>query len=96
MLCTIASEECWFYSTTTILLWVSYRETKPKQPLNELQTLNPILEHKYCFSLADFNVNLLVCLLNSFTQDFLDVMFSFSYILLIARPKRIADNSATH
>lgn len=65
-----------------------------------LEHMNSLLTHdclrsKRCYIMGDFNINLLNCSTHAATSDFVDNMFSFSYVPLINRPTRISATSAT-
>ena len=65
--------------------------------LQEMQQLllNPILQNKNCFFMGDFNVDLLKCNEETFSQDFFDTMLASSFIPLITRPTRLSSHSNT-
>jgi len=50
---------------------------------------------KDVYIMGDYNINLLNCTSHSNTSDFVDVMFSSSFLPLINRPTRISKTSAT-
>ena len=56
---------------------------------------NISLRKRDIYILGDFNINLLNSDTHSNTSDFIDMMFSTSFLPLINRPTRISDNSAT-
>ena len=51
--------------------------------------------NSYIYLLGDYNVDLLKFNKHQPTTDFINCMFSFSFLPLINRPTRITDNSAT-
>lgn len=58
--------------------------------------LNKIrVEKATCYLMGDFNVNLLNCDTHSHTNDFLDLMYSFSFHPLVDKPTRITAHSST-
>ena len=62
--------------------------------------LNPVLmnnslQSKHCYIVGDFNINLLNQSSHLLTSQFIDTMFSFSFLPLINRPTRIAQTSST-
>jgi len=64
-----------------------------KEMENILKTLNKMNKHVYI--LGDFNINLLNTNNHSQTNDFINIMFSSSFIPLINRPTRVQDDSIT-
>ena len=52
-------------------------------------------ENKFCYILGDYNLDLLNCESHQHTKDFLDHMYSNSFIPLINRPTRITATTAT-
>ena len=65
--------------------------------LQDMQQLlsNPILQNKHCILMGDFNVDLLKCNEETFSQDFFDTLLAASYIPLITRPTRLSSHSST-
>ena len=65
--------------------------------LLEIQQLlsNPSLQNKHCILMGDFNINLLKCDDDNFSQDFFDSLLSSSFIPLITRPTRLSSHSCT-
>ena len=61
--------------------------------LNSLQTLKA--EHKKCYIMGDFNINLLNYDQHTDTRDYVDKMFSNAFLPLITKPTRITPISAT-
>ena len=55
----------------------------------------PSLENKTCFIMGDFNLDLLKCNSCIHCQSFCDIMLAKSFVHLINRPTRIANNSST-
>ena len=60
---------------------------------NILESLNPL--NQSCYLMGDFNIDLLKHSTHSPTSEFLDLMFSNSFIPLINKPTRITPKSAT-
>ena len=85
-----------FRQQSNIILDIIYRP--PNTDINSFnETLSTILEklkveHKICYLMGDYNINLLNY---SLPSDFVDLMHSHSFISLINRPTRITENSAT-
>lgn len=52
-------------------------------------------ENKNCYLMGNFNLNLLSHYSHTTTGEFLDVMFSRSFVLLITRPTRLTSHTAT-
>ena len=52
-------------------------------------------ENKFCYILGDFNLDLLNCESHQYTKDFLDLLYSNSFVPLINRPTRITSTTAT-
>ena len=52
-------------------------------------------ENKLCYSLGDYNINLLNYDSHNETRNFVDLLFSYSLIPLINRPTRITKSTAT-
>ena len=52
-------------------------------------------ENKFCYSSGDYNLNILNSENHTQTADFVDLLYSSSYIILITRPTRITQNTAT-
>ena len=50
---------------------------------------------RICYLLGDYSINLFNYEVHSTTAEFLDLMYSHSFVLLVNRPTRIADQSAT-
>ena len=67
---------------------------------NFLQYFNGVLdslnrENKCVYLMGDYNLNLLNTQRHKLTADFVETVFSYSYIPLINKPTRVTDNSAT-
>ena len=88
-----------FSNNSPIVVSVIYRP--PDKDINKtneklLELLNIIFdEKKACILMGDFNVNLLNYETHCKTKDFVDSLFSLSYIPLINKPTRITRNSST-
>ena len=52
-------------------------------------------ERKICYLMGDFNVDIMKYDAHKATNDFLNSMYSMSFMSLISRPTRITPNSAT-
>ena len=53
------------------------------------------LENKLCYIMDDFNLNLMNYHSHQLTSEFLDIVYSNMFFLLITRPTRITSNTAT-
>lgn len=65
-----------------------------------MDDLNSILlklhnEHKHIYIMGDFNINLLNDKSHKTTTNFVDMMFSYSFLPMINRPTRFSNRSAT-
>ena len=82
-----------------VLVGVIYRppNTCPVRFKDELEKLLESIhrEHKCCYIMGDFNLDLLKIESHIPTADYMDLMFSFSYIPMINRPTRVTQSSAT-
>lgn len=91
VLCTCTSRYC--------VVGVVYRP--PASSIEDfLQKLTGILEkisreHKSCFLLGDFNIDLASVTNRSITDQFLDTLYSFSVLPLIQAPTRISRHKAS-
>ena len=61
--------------------------------INILESLNPL--NQSCYLMGDYNIDLLKHSTHNPTSEFLDLMFSNSFIPLINKPTRITPKSAT-
>ena len=61
--------------------------------VNILDTLKP--NKQTCYLMGDYNINLLKNASDNPTSEFLDLMFSSSFIPLINKPTRVTHNTAT-
>ena len=52
-------------------------------------------EKKICYLLGDWNINLLSYESHNYTAEFVDMIYSYSFALIINRPTRITASSAT-
>jgi len=52
-------------------------------------------EDKFCYILGDFNINLFKNNLDTLTADFLNILYSSYFFLLIYKSTRVKENSAT-
>ena len=106
-LCVMSDNmECLFvelHSSSTdlkksIVVGVVYRP--PNTPINEfVDILEPKLslikrESKICYLTGDFNINLLNINVHNPTLNFIESMYSYSYIPLISKPTRVCGNSS--
>ena len=83
-----------------IVIGVIYRPPNTNVSSFISDHLNPVLTHnllrsKHCYIAGDFNINLLNQSSHLLTSQFIDTMFSFSFLPLINRPTRIAQTSST-
>jgi Txe/YoeB family toxin of Txe-Axe toxin-antitoxin module len=53
------------------------------------------LENKIVYLTGDFNINLLNAASHLLTEEFLELMYSYSFLPLINRPTRVTNNTAT-
>ena len=53
------------------------------------------MEKKLCYFFGDYNINLFNYGSHNLASQFIDMMYSFSYVPLINRPTRITKNSAS-
>ena len=58
-----------------------------------LQTIQT--ENKLCYIMGDYNVNLMNYESHDLTANFVDTIYSYSYVPLINRPTRVTQHSAT-
>ena len=88
-----------FNSSKNIIIGTIYRP--PNTNINIfLENLVEILlciktENKFIYLLGDFNLNLLNANTHQLTSDFLDTLYSFSFIPTINKPTRVKKESAT-
>ena len=54
-----------------------------------------VRENKICYLAGDFNINLLNHDTHQLTAEFLNIMYSNSFIPLINKPTRVTEHSAT-
>ena len=83
-----------------IYLSVLFIGCQIKIPLSFVNDLNNVLaniskENKTCYIMGDFNLNLMNHDRHLMTSEFLDLMYSNSFLPLITRPTRITSNTAT-
>ena len=52
-------------------------------------------EHKYCYLMGDYDINLLNYSKYAETTSFIDILYAHSFLSLINRPTRVAKESAT-
>jgi len=82
-----------------ILIGVMYRP--PKSNINNfityLQSLlqNPIFSNKDSFLMGDFNIDLMKCDSLNTSQEFIEILMSASFLPLISKPTRVANETAT-
>ena len=88
-----------FQQQSNIILGVIYQP--PNTDINSSnETLSIILEKlkvedKICYLMRDYNINLLNYSSHLLTSDFVDLMYSYSFISLINHPTRITETSDT-
>ena len=63
--------------------------------LNYLLMSSSDKNYRGIYLLGDFNIDLLKAESNSIVRQFINIMYSFSYIPLITKPTRVTDDSAT-
>jgi hypothetical protein len=86
-------------SGKNIIIGVVYRP--PNNKIDEFENkINEILgkmdkENKVCYLMGDFNIDLLKSESCDYTNRFLEVLFTSSYIPLILRPTRITQHTTT-
>ena len=82
-----------------VLIGVIYRP--PRSNMNDflitIQDLlqNPILLNKDAYLMGDFNIDLMKCNSQNTTQEFIETLMSASFLPLISKPTRVANQSAT-
>ena len=52
-------------------------------------------ENKFCYLMGDYNINLLNYESHDQTTTFRDMLYSYVFVPLINRPKRVTSSSAT-
>ena len=98
--------ECLFVEVQTLdksekhkLIGVVYRPPDTRVELfnDAISEVLSILktENKKCYILGDFNLNLLNSDKHPPTDDFINIMFSYSFVPVINKPTRISNKSAT-
>ena len=86
-------------ATKNIVIGVIYRP--PNTDINQFnQALQNLLENikrsrKLCYLLGDYNIDLFKSESHAATSDFLNLMYSYSFLPVINRPTRITPFSAT-
>ena len=82
-----------------ILIGVIYRPPRSNLDafLTNMQNLvqNPILTNKDAFLMGDFNVDLMKCNSQNASQEVVETLMSASFLPLISKPTRVANQSAT-
>ena len=78
------------HTSSTTIFWSQYILLEIQQLLS-----NPILQNKHCLLMGNFNVDLLKCNEDYFSQDFIDSILSHSFIPSITRPTRLSSHSCT-
>ena len=84
---------------SNIIIWNIYRPPNSNMQMF-IDKMNTIMskvtnEQKECLLLGDFNIDLLRYNQHNITNDFLDTMFSHSFLPTINRPARITSHTAT-
>ena len=84
---------------SNVLIWTIYRPPNSNFGLF-IDKMNEVLarlakEQKDCYIMGDFNIDLLKYQQHSNTNDFLNTMFSHSFLPVINRPTRITSHTAT-
>ena len=73
----------------------------PKSNMNNfityLQSLlqNPLFSNKDSFLMGDFNIDLMKCDSLNTSQEFIEILMSASFLPLISKPTRVANETAT-
>lgn len=86
-------------SSKNIIIGVIYR--KPNNKIDEFENkINQMLgkvhkENKICYLMGDFNIDLLKLESCDYTRRFFEILFTSSCILLVLRPTRITQHTAT-
>ena len=88
-----------FNKNPNIIIGVIYRPSNTdiklfNDDINELLD-TPKREHKYCYRLGDYNINLLNYSKHAETTSFMDTLYAHSFLSRIKRPTRVAKVSAT-
>ena len=82
-----------------ILIGVIYRPPRSNLDafLTNMQNLvqNPILTNKDACLMGDFNIDLMKCNSQNASQEFVETLMSASFLPLISKPTRVANQSAT-
>ena len=82
-----------------ILIGVIYRP--PRSNVDAFLTIrqnlvqNPILTNKDVFLMGDFNIDLIKYISQNASQEFVETLLSASFLPLISKPTRVANQSAT-
>ena len=82
-----------------ILIGVMYRP--PKSNTNNFITYlqgllqNPLFSNKDSFLMGDFNIDLMKCDSLNTSQEFIEILMSASFLPLISKPTRVANQTAT-
>ena len=88
-----------FNKNWNIIIGVIYRppNTDLKLFSDDINELLDTLEreHKYCYLMGDYNINLLNYNKHAETTSFIDILYAHSFLSLINRPTRVAKESAT-
>ena len=88
-----------FNQNQNIIIGVIYRPPNTdlelfNDDINELLD-NLEREHKYCYLMGDYNINLLNYSKHAETTSFIDILHAHCFLSLINRPTRIAKEAAT-
>ena len=82
-----------------VIIGVCYRPPgqSVKAYLNHLKEMLSVVnsEHKECILMGDFNVDLMKLNTSSYSNEFLETLYAFSFLPMISKPTRITDRSMT-
>ena len=86
-------------STRDIIIGVIYRKpnTDVKSFVHEMSDLLSLLQqtNKVVYIMGDYNINLLNVHTHIPNADFIDMLYSYSFLPLITKPTRVTGNTAT-
>ena len=82
-----------------VIIGVCYRPPgqSVKAYLNHLKDMLSVVnsEHKECILLGDFNIDLMKLNTSSYSNEFLETFYAYSFLPMISKPTRITDKSMT-